>query len=547
MADKELNMKLVVDASSVKAATAEQKKLADATKQVGTAQKDTVKQFNAAAEAQKRIQAEARKAAVDAEYRRLGGGAGGPGNAGVPSAAGPGGGGGGIGIPSSLKAAFGISGASALARQAGNYLTSNFNNPSALSNPGIIGAAAEGLPVIGGAISLVNSGYKSRELSLASYGEIGAQRGELQRQIAAARAQTGEPLRDMQRQAGNARIQATEARQFANAVASNPGQYITQNRQGVSNEQTGQVKLEAAQAASEANAAGAVAAAENKRMADAAKAAKDATAAREEAQRRQGETEAAIAQKESQLASRKRDQSLGQWAFDGGRGKNDKDQNDIIELKKRQEDQAQAVAGKQADEARKVADLAKQESVAREASVAAQRASFAAAQKQLDVDRNRLQVVNAEKGVLENRARKFAEMSDDEKRQAVEAAKVLKEKQDIQQLTPEQRNLVRDTQLYQDVALKQGGNDASAKEFNSLVGDRQLSDVTAEAQKLAEGIATKNAELNAKFQETMATTMETAVKNMADIVVATFKNMEEQLRSEFANASRIKRNDEAGR
>jgi len=530
VADKEVKMKLVVDASSVKAATDAQKKLAEAVKQTGQAAK---------------------------QASGGGGGAGRPGGvyggAGSGVASGAGGplgvapaaaGGGGVNLPGPIKAALGVSAVSGFARSAGNYLTNNFDNPRALTFSGAAGSAVESLPVVGGFASLYNSAARARELGVSATGIEAASRGDLSRQIDAARAQTRSPLIDAQRAAGNARIEANAGRAFANSVAANPGQFITQDRQGVSNTATGQVKLEAAQAASEAQAAAAVAAAENKRMADARAAQVQATRDREEAQRRQGETEAAIANKEVQIRNTVKNGSLAEAAFGVTSNRRDKQKDELADLKKQQEEQSQNTLNKEAVEQQKLADLAKQESVAREASVAAQQKAYAAAQKQLDVDRNRLQVVNAEKGVLEGRARQIAEMSEDEKRQMLEAAKLLKEKKDIQALTPEQRDLVRGSQLYQDVALKQGGEDAIGKEINATLGDRQLTDVTAEAQKLAEGIAAKNAEINAQFQETMATTMETAVKNMADIVVATFKSMEEQLRQEFANAGRIKRNNE---
>jgi len=535
VADKEVKMKLVVDASSVKAATDAQKKLAEAVKQTGQAAKQASGGGGGGAGRPGGVYGGAGSGVTS--------GAGGP--LGVaPAAAG---GGGGFNLPGPIKAALGVSAVSGFARSAGNYLTNNFDNPRALTLSGAAGSAVESLPVVGGFASLYNSAARARELGVSATGIEAASRGDLSRQIDAARAQTRSPLIDAQRAAGNARIEANAGRAFANSVARNPGQFVTEDRQGVSNTATGQVKLEAAQAASEAQAAASVAAAENKRMADAKAAQEQATRDRQEAQRRQGETEAAIANKESQIANTRKTGSLYDYAVGNTSRSIDKQKDELADLKKRQEEQSQNTLGKIAAEQQKITEATKAEEAARNASVAAQQKAFAAAQKQLDVDRNRLQVVNAEKGVLEGRARKFAEMSEDEKQQAVEAAKLLKEKKDIQALTPEQRDLVRDTQLYQDTALKQGGNDAAAKEFNSIVGDRQLSDVTAEAQKLAEGIAAKNAEINAQFQETMATTMETAVKNIGDVVVATFKNLEERLRAEFVNAGRIQRNNENAR
>jgi hypothetical protein len=526
VADKEVRMKLVVDASSVKAATDAQKKLAEAVKQTGQA---------------------AKSAGMGGGGRGAsgGGGAGSGGVAGSPLGVAPAAGGGGFQLPGAVKAALGVSAVSGFARSAGNYLTSNFDNPRALSFSGAAGSAIESLPVVGGFASLYNAAGRSRELGVAQYGNDAADRGGLQRQINAGRSQGAATNQEFRRNAENARLQANAGRAFANAVGANPGQFVTEDRQGVSNTATGQVKLEAAQAASEAQAASAVAAAENKRMADAKAAQEQATRERQEAQRRQGETEAAIANKERQIRDTVKTSTLKDTAFGIASNNVGKQKDELADLKKRQEEQSQNTLSKVAAEQQKITEAAKAEENARNASVAAQQKAFAAAQKQLDVDRNRLQVVNAEKGVLEGRARQVAEMSEDEKQQMLEAAKLLKEKKDIQALTPEQRDLVRGSQLYQDVALKQGGEDAIGKEINATLGDRQLSDVTAEAQKLAEGIAAKNAEINAQFQETMATTMETAVKNMADIVVATFKNMEEQLRQEFANAGRIKRNNEA--
>lgn len=504
MADRKVTFELIVDASKVRAAKQEMDKLADSTKKVG----------------------DANKAAVRASGGGFPVGPGVAGGAAGPMAGGRGG-------PSFFGGLAPLLGAGVVNQSLGganSFLQANIGSPERLTLGRASFEASKRLPLVGNVVDTIATPYTAPLSAASDYAQRETSRDQLNRQIASGRAGIQSQFDQQRYAAGNAGIDAQFARAKAAAVAG--GQFYTEDRFGVSNAATGQVRQAALEAEFDVGAAKSSQGLEELRLDRAKREAAEA-----------GERVRQAQKAEYEHSERVRQSNSGYGPGGLRRSTNPEEQADLA---RRGIDLGGITANALDQQQRKLADLAEQEKRTKEATLNTAQKQYELEQRRLDVDKNRLQIVQNEKATLEGRARAFAEMDKGSQREAVDAARTLREK-GFDALTPEQRSLVRDTQLYRDQSLAAGANNPLSQEFNRLVGDRQLEQATAEAKQLAADIISKQASVNAEFKAAVSTALDQSVKAVGDIVVQTLKNLEDRLRTEFNNGQRVNRAAEEAR
>lgn len=554
MADKNVSMTLTVDAKQVDAATAAQKKLAEATQKTADAQKKLNDQTKAAqsifdqkyrqqnqtiAMSSPATAGQAGVAARGGVGPASGGFVGGSGGvSGRPG--GPGGGGGGREFQAGgFASVLGIGAAFSGFNRAIDFTRQNADNPRNLTVGNFINETVRGIPLVGGLAGMLEDtigdevGYSNRgtRRRVGQAVEFASQQGERERQIAALRGDTTAQQRDLNRQAMDARTDANAATRFRETVqGTNASFFNTKNEFGVSNEQTGELRLEKMRAESNlfgAQQLGASSAAE------AAAAARRVAEAKEAVRLAAGQAAASGTAAERALTAQEQGKKF--FAF----GDNQRLGNAVEETAARAAADREKLQTRQVELVREENELKKQQIVASEdlKRVAEERRKVA--ESQIAIDRNDLAILKEKQSALKAGAIQGVGMDEGTKMALLDATKKLKAG-GIGDLTDEERSLVQGSaltqNLYQKEAEKFGRNDPLTQQIAQAAGLGTLQQADTDIEALTNKIREESAQANEAFRKEVSDAVATSVKELGETLTQILRDTTQAINTAASNA-----------
>lgn len=559
MSDRNLTMKLSVDAKQILEAAKAQKQLAAETRNVAKAQKElTEEQKKTAAIRQRDRQSMQTAAAQGRQNANI------QGPVDVESAAyervnkarmqrdiekrarqidpslGPQRKG--MGIPGPIKSLIGAGAAGHILGSASQYARQQAASGQAMSVSGALGGALRDLPLIGGGVDLIQqaSGGASLDASARNVQSI-RERAAMQEQISQARSQGQQQISDAKHSAALAQIGARGAARSQQLVAGgNAAQFVTEAVAGVSTEETGSVRLAAEQAKIAAQTAKEQAEADQQRL-KVLQAEKQAAA---EATRTSGgrlaNQSAATAK-----AQRRYDESYG---FQGNAFEVGQRATDFADA---QENQAQAQADYEAkisNELEKQKQLTEATKQAQESKLAAIKAEEAAARANVAILQDQLNIKKQQLDLAKQGAQSLSRLDAAGQESLVDIAKRFKQG-GLDAVSLDERETLRGygpaRQLVEDAEQKAGSQSAAAGQLDQILGVQGASNldaIKAEVQSIQQELIRQNAEIAAKFQQDTANAMSEFAKTITTMLTEILRLTEEQIRAKFAgdqNAQRV--------
>lgn len=556
MADREVTMKLNVDAKGMKPGV-------DAMKTLAKETKEAAKQFDAAAEAKKKFEAIQRQNAVNAELYKL-----------DPAlnpmvaerersrdrmieqkrraaardaanerrnqerqrrqeerqriqeeaAANRS-----MGVPGPLKAILGVGALNSAVGGLRQGVNERIASGRRITAGGLAADMAESVPLAGNMVGLIRDA-QWRTADTATSAEImGLGNGFAgNRAQMMARMQTANQIAAAQQQAQLAGLDAVGARRFANQIAGRGGQFITENRLGVSNEATGGVRLAAAEAQANLQTARDRQAALERTAAGSMGEAGAATKAREGAQ--------------FNLALAKQQEADARRRYESGDYKNTSEitssgADAVAQARLNATVKEQQVLDRIAQEKEAIAKADRDAKAAAEGRQQLAQAELELAQRSLDVKKNTLDVMRNQEQVLKGGAEQFAFMSKGDQRRLERAAEKFKDG-GFDSLSKRDREMLRGYGPAQEAFGEAARNNATANPvfdaINRNLGiNTTLPALSAEVKKLGADIVEETARINAEFKEQLATAVTDNTKQLVAILLEAQKNAIAQIQADM--------------